>query len=243
MSRTGISVNVSSNVRKNVDVYLLVAMLLIALAQPMWAGDKEKDEETLTNASGVLQTMLADKNIPREVLEKADCIVVLPDVKKVGFVVGGSGGRGPMVCRTGDRFSGKWSPPAMYKVGGVSAGLQAGASSSDFVLLIMTEKGVNAVLNGKTKMGADATVAAGPGATAHTVTGSDILTYGKSQGLFAGVSLSGASLEPDNDANNRLYGKAVTPAEIVRQSEVQPTTGGEAFVSLLDSKAPSRSDQ
>lgn len=215
-------------------------MLLIALAQPIWAGDKEKDEETLTNASGVLQAMLSDKNIPPDVIAKADCIVVLPDVKKVGFVVGGSGGRGPMVCRTGATFSGQWSAPAMYRVGGVSAGLQVGASSSDFVLLIMTEKGVNAVLKGKTKMGADATAAAGPGATAHTVTGSDILTYGKSQGLFAGVSLSGASLEPDDDANNRLYGKAVTPAEIVRQGQVQPTGGGEALVSLLDQKAPSR---
>ena len=242
MFRAATPVNVSANMRKNISVHLLVAMFLIAFALPIWAGDKEKDEDTLTNASGVLQAMLSDKNIPPDVVAKADCIVVLPDVKKVGFVVGGSGGRGPMLCRTGDAFNGKWSAPAMYVVGGVSAGLQIGASSSDFVLLIMTEKGVEALLRGKTKMGADATAAAGPGVTAHTVTGSDILTYGKSQGLFAGVSLSGASLEPDNDANSRLYGKAVTPAEITRQNQVQPTTAGEALVSLLDSKAPRRSN-
>src|SRR5215469_17721769 len=228
------------HLRKNSSVYFLVPAFLLGLALPIWAGDKEKDEETLKNATTVLQAMLTDKNIPPDVVAKANCIVILPNVKKVGFVVGGSGGRGPMVCRTGDTFNGKWSAPAMYRVGGVSAGFQVGATSSDFVLLIMTKKGVNAVLKGKSKLGADATAAAGPGATAHAVTGSDILTYGKSQGLFAGVSLSGASLEADNDANNRLYGKAVTPAEIVRQNQVQPTSAGEALVSLLDSKAPNR---
>jgi len=231
------------HLRKNSSVYFLVPAFLLGLALPIWAGDKEKDEETLKNATTVLQAMLTDKNIPPDVVAKANCIVVLPNVKKVGFVVGGSGGRGPMVCRTGDTFNGKWSAPAMYRVGGVSAGFQVGATSSDFVLLIMTEKGVNAVLKGKSKMGADATAAAGPGATAHGVTGSDILTYGKSQGLFAGVSLSGASLEPDDDANKRLYGKAITAKEIVRQNEVQPpAVGGEALISLLDQKAPNRSN-
>jgi SH3 domain-containing YSC84-like protein 1 len=242
MSRATVLLSPIAQLGKNTFVPLLVSMFLLAVALPIWAGDKEKDEETLKNATTVLQAMLTDKNIPPDVVAKADCIVVLPNVKKVGFVVGGSGGRGPMVCRTGDTFNGKWSAPAMYTVGGVSAGLQIGASSSDFVLLIMTEKGVNAVLKGKTKMGADATAAAGPGATAHGVTGSDILTYGKSQGLFAGVSLSGASLEPDNDANKRLYGKAITPKEIVRENEVQPpAAGGEPLISLLDTKAPKRS--
>jgi SH3 domain-containing YSC84-like protein 1 len=236
MSTAVLPVNFVMKVRKGVDIYFLISTFLVALALPVWAGDKDKDEDTLKNAAGVLQAMLSDKNIPPDVIAKADCIIVLPDVKKVGFVVGGSGGRGPMVCRTGNG----WSAPAMYTVGGASAGLQVGASSSDFILLIMTEKGVDAILKGKSKMGADATAAAGPGATAHAVTGSDILTYGKSEGLFAGVSLSGASLEPDNDANNRLYGKNITPTEIVRQSQVQPTVGGEPLVSLLDAKAPSR---
>jgi SH3 domain-containing YSC84-like protein 1 len=237
MSRI-LPVDVCARMGKNSCLLLLGCSFLLALALPIWAGDKEKDEATLTNATGVLEAMLTDKNIPRDVVAKADCIVVLPEVKKVGFVVGGSGGRGPMLCRTGETFNSRWSAPAMYTVGGISAGLQVGASSTDFVLLIMTEKGVDAVLNGKTKMGADATAAAGPGATAHSVTGSDILTYGKSEGLFAGVSLSGASLDPDNDANSRLYGKAVTPSDIVRKNQVQPTTAGKALTSLLDTRAP-----
>ena len=220
---------------------LLAFILLLALAVQVQGGDKTKDEDTLINATGVLQGMLSDKNISPEVIVKAECILVLPEVKKVGVVVGGSGGRGPMLCRTGAAFKGRWSAPVMYTVSGMSAGLQIGAASSDLVLLIMTEKGVNALLNGKTKIGADATVAAGPGATAQMLTGNDILSYGKSQGLYAGVSLSRASLEPDDDANKRLYGKAITPTEIVRDNQLRPPAiGGEALISLLDAKAPSK---
>jgi lipid-binding SYLF domain-containing protein len=129
-------------------------------------------------------------------LSKADCVLILPDVKKFGFGVGGSGGRGPLLCRSGQNFKGKWSAPAMFSVGGASIGLQVGGSSSDFVLLLMTEKVVNQVLNAKTKMGTDATAAAGPGATAASASDVDILTYGKATGVFAGVSLGGATVEP-----------------------------------------------
>lgn len=240
MSKAALLANLSADLRRNTRARSFAPFLLVALALPLWAGNKEKDEDTLTNATGVLQTMLIDKNIPPDIVTKADCIVVLPEVKKVGFLVGGSGGRGPLVCRTGNTFAGKWSAPAMFRIGGISAGLQVGASSTDFVLLIMTEKGVNAVLNRKSKMGVDATVAAGPGATAQTVTGSDILTYAKSQGLFAGISLSGARLEPDDDANNRLYRRNLSPKEIARQNQVQPTPAGEALVSLADTRTPSR---
>ncbi len=219
----------------------LALVLLLAFAVQGWGGNKTKDEDTLINATGVLQGMLSDKNISREVIRKAECIVVLPEVKRVGLVVGGSGGRGPMLCRTGAAFNGGWSAPAMYTVGSMSAGLQVGASSSDLLLLIMTEKGVNAVLNGKTKVGADVTVAVGPGATAQTLSGADILSFGKSEGLFVGVSLSGASLKPDDDANKRLYGKALTPTEIVRHNQVRPPAiGGEALIWLLDAKASSK---
>jgi SH3 domain-containing YSC84-like protein 1 len=219
----------------------LALVLLLAFAVQGWGGNKTKDEDTLINATGVLQGMLSDKNISREVIRKAECIVVLPEVKRVGLVVGGSGGRGPMLCRTGAAFNGGWSAPAMYTVGSMSAGLQVGASSSDLLLLIMTEKGVNAVLNGKTKVGADVTVAVGPGATARTLSGADILSFGKSEGLFVGVSLSGASLKPDDDANKRLYGKALTPTEIVRHNQVRPPAiGGEALIWLLDAKASSK---
>jgi SH3 domain-containing YSC84-like protein 1 len=215
---------------------LLVMMALIMLSTlPAWGGDKTKDEETIGNATNVLTAMLSSKEVPADVIAKADCVMVVPNYKKFGFGIGGSGGRGPMSCRTGDNFSGKWSPPAMYSIGGASAGLQIGGSSSDFVLLLMTKKGVDAIMEKKTKLGKDATVAAGPGATTATV-GGDVLTYARAKGLFAGVSLGGATVESDHDANQRLYNKAVSASEIVRGKTVQATTAGQAFVSLLDSK-------
>lgn len=219
----------------NTLLCFLVVTILSVL--PAWGGDKEKDEETLKNATTVLQEMLNSNNVPADVLAKADCVMVLPNVKKFGVGIGGSGGRGPMVCRKGKTFSGKWSAPAMYSVGGVSAGLQIGGSSSDFVLLVMTEKAVDGILKGKTKLGRDATAAAGPsGATAASVSGADVFTYGRSEGLFAGVSLGSASLDPDKDANHRLYGQDVTAEQIVRGTKVLVPVGGESLVALLDSK-------
>jgi SH3 domain-containing YSC84-like protein 1 len=216
----------------------LVVLLLPILTA--FAASKEKDEETLRHANLVLQDMLSSKDISPEVLSKADCVLILPDVKKFGFGIGGSGGRGPLLCRGGANFKGKWSAPAMYSVGGASIGLQAGGSSTDFVLLLMNEKVVNQVLNGKTKMGTDATAAAGPGATAASASDTDILTYGRAEGLFAGVSLGGSSVEPDNDANHRLYGKTLTASDIVRGTNVKPTADGKALVTLLDSKLTMR---
>jgi lipid-binding SYLF domain-containing protein len=224
--------------RKAVPCFLAAIVLLIA---PVFAADKQKDEETLQQANVVLQAMLSDKNISQASLSKADCVIILPGVKKFGFGIGGSGGRGPMLCRSGDTFKGGWSAPAMYTVGGASVGFQAGGSSSDFVLLLMNPKVVNQLLNGKTKMGTDATAAAGPGATAASATDADILTYGRAKGVFAGVSLGGASLEPDDDANTRLYGKKLTATEIVRGTGVKPTAGGEPLVALLNSKVTKHS--
>src|SRR5215470_12767656 len=215
----------------------IVAALLIL---PAIAADKEKDEETLRHANLVLQDMLNSKDISPDLLSKADCVLILPEVKKFGFGVGGSGGRGPLLCRRGQNFDGKWSAPAMYSVGGASVGLQVGGSSTDFVLLLMNEKVVSQVLNGKTKMGTDATAAAGPGATAASATDADILTYGRAKGVFAGVSVGGAAVEPDNDANYRLYGKTVTATDIVRGTNVKPTTEGQSLVTVLDSKLAKR---
>jgi SH3 domain-containing YSC84-like protein 1 len=238
MSRARVLASRNVHLSANISLSLLVSVFLVASVLPVRAGDKAKDEETLKNAAGVLQAMLTDKNIPPDVIAKADCVIVLPNVKKFGIGIGGGGGRGPMVCRMGDTFNGRWSAPAMYTVGGISAGLQIGGSSSDYVLLVMDEKAADAILNGKTKMGRDATAAAGPsGATAGAVSGSDILTYGRAKGLFAGVSLGGASLEPDHDANKRLYGRAITAKAIVRGGAVQAPAGGEPLVSLLDSQA------
>jgi lipid-binding SYLF domain-containing protein len=220
---------------------LLGCLTILTLSiLPVWGGDKEKDDQTLKNAAAVLQAMINDSNVPASLLAKADCVMVLPDVKKAGFLVGGSGGRGPMSCRTGKDFRGRWSAPAMYRVGGVSFGLQLGGSSSDYVLLIMHQKAVDALLNGNTKLGSDATAAAGPtGATATSTTGDDILTYGRAQGLFAGVSLGGASLEPDTDANKRLYGKDVSARDIVIGNTVTTTAAGRDFISALNGKLSS----
>jgi lipid-binding SYLF domain-containing protein len=228
---------------RNVTVSFCLASLIL-MTLPAWGGDKEKDEETLQNAAKVLQEMLKSDNVPSGVLAKADCLIVLPEVKKVGFGIGGSGGRGPMLCRSGSNFEGTWSAPAMYTIGGASFGLQIGGSSTDFVLLLMDPKAVNAVLNGKTKLGRDATAAAGPtGATSSgTVGGSDILTYGRAKGLFAGMSLGGATLDPDDEANTRLYGKSITAQEIVRGSAVQPPSGGTPMVTLLNAKVVKHSN-
>ena len=232
---TSICTRLWAHLRKEPISIWLISVFVVSLALPAWAGSKAKDDETLRNAANVLQTMLSDQNIPSDVIAKAECIIVLPNVKKFAFGVGGSGGRGPMVCRTS---TGRWSAPAMYSIGGMSAGLQVGGSSSDFVLLVMSEKGVNAVLNGKTQLGSDATAAAGPtGASAQAVgAGNDIFTYKRAEGMFAGVSLGGASLQPDNDANQRLYGKSVTAQEIVQGNAVRTPTSGQPLVSLLDSK-------
>ena len=216
----------------------LAPITMLFLILPVLAADKQKDEDTLRNANLVLQDMINSKDISQASLSKANCVLILPGVKKFGFGVGGSGGRGPLLCRSGQNFDGKWSTPAMYSVGGVSVGLQVGGSSSDFVLLLMNAKVVDQLLNGKTKMGTDATAAAGPGATAASASDADILTYGKAKGVFAGVSLGGATVEPDNDANQRLYGKTLTATDIVRGTDIMPSTQGQALVTVLNGKLP-----
>ena len=189
--------------------YFFTSIVLLLLILPVFAADKQKDEETLRKANLLLQDKLHSKDISPALLSKADCVLIPPGVKKFGFGVGG---------------------------GGASVGLQVGGSSSDFVLLLMNSKVVNQVLNGKTKMGTDATAAAGPGATAASASDADIPTYGRAKGVFAGVSLGGATVEPDNDANYRLYGKTVTATDIVRGTDVKPSGDGLALVTMLDSK-------
>lgn len=215
---------------------LLMFTLTLLFTLPA-LGDKEKDEDTLRDAANVLGDMLNSKDIPADLLTKAECVIVMPNVKKFSIGIGGTGGRGPMSCRGGANFKGKWSPPAMYSIGGASAGLQLGGTSTDFVLLVMDQKGLDAILKGKTKLGTDATAAAGPGATAAETPGGDILTYAHSKGLFAGVSLGGATISGDDDANKRLYGQPVAAQDIVRGAVVKTTAAGQPLVSLLDSKA------
>jgi SH3 domain-containing YSC84-like protein 1 len=214
------------------------AASIIVLFQvfPASAADKAKDEQTLRNANLVLRDMLNSSAISQDALAKADCVLILPGVKKFGVGVGGSGGRGPLLCRSGANFDGNWSAPAMFAIGGASVGLQLGGSSTDFVLLLMNPKVVNQILTGKTKMGTDATAAAGPGATAAAATDADILSYAKAKGAFAGVSLGGATVEPDNDANYRLYNQTVTATDIVRGNGVKASGDAQSLAVALDSK-------
>jgi SH3 domain-containing YSC84-like protein 1 len=222
----------------NAVPHLLVLTMLILLGMPMLAADKSSDDQTLRNAANVLRAMLGSKDVPASVVAKADCVIILPSVKKFAFGVGGTGGRGPMSCRQGKNFSGKWSPPAMYTIGGASAGFQIGGTASDIILLVMAPTAVDKILDSKVKVGSDATAAAGPGATTTGNMGSaDILTYARTKGLFAGVSIDGASLNPDGDANNRIYGQTVSARQILTGGSVKPTPAGAELVSLLDSKA------
>ena len=226
---------------KKAKTGLLTSLLLISFLLPVRADDASKDEETLGNAATVLQAMLDAKSVPSDLLAKADCVIVLPSVKKGAFIVGGIGGRGPMTCRGGKNFSGRWAAPAMFSIGGASFGMQVGGTARDFVLLVMSPRAVDKVLDGKTKLGSDMAVAAGPGATTTgAVGGADILSYAQTSGLFAGMSLSGASLSPDDDANQRLYATAVA-RDIVIGGKVKTTAGGKRLVSLLNTKVPKHS--
>lgn len=217
---------------------LLTSLFLLFSTMPVWAASKASDEQTLSNASAVLTAMLETKDIPADVVAKADCIIVLPSVKKFAIGIGGTGGRGPLICRSGTNFTGEWSAPAMYSVGGASAGLQVGGTATDYVLLLMSQAAVDKVLAGKVKVGTDITAAAGPGASAPTKSSADVLTYSRTKGAFAGVSLSGATLDPDSDANKRLYGKDVSAKAIVLENAVEPTPAGKSLDALLNSKAP-----
>ena len=217
-------------------LYLLGLMFLVFVTMPLWSASKTDDEETIRNAANVLQAMLASKDVPTSVLAKADCVIILPSVKKFAVGVGGSGGRGPMSCRSGDNFSGKWSPPAMFTIAGASAGLQIGGSSTDYVLLLMGPKAVDAVVKGKSKIGSDVTAAAGPSGSTASTGSADVLTYARAKGLFAGVSLDGSTLDPDSEANQRLYDKPTSIHAIVRDNGVTPTSAGQSLMTLLDSK-------
>jgi SH3 domain-containing YSC84-like protein 1 len=219
---------------------LMVCCLLAAL--PLAAQEKEQDR--LKEAGDVLQEILnIPDNIPQELLDKAECVLVMPSVKKGAFGIGGSYGRGAMTCRTGEKFTGPWSAPAMYALEGFNIGFQLGGQATDFVLLVMNPKGVDSLLKSKVKLGADAAAAAGPkGRTAQAATDAymraEVLSYSRARGLFAGVSLEGSTLRQDNGANENLYGHKVTAREIVRERKVSTPKSGQALISLLDQKSP-----
>jgi lipid-binding SYLF domain-containing protein len=225
-----------------------VAMIgMLALVPLSFAKDADKakaEQDRLRNADTVLKEILkVPDNIPQELLDKARCVIVMPSVLKAAFVVGGSYGRGTMVCRTGHDFSGPWGAPAMYALEGGSIGLQIGGEATDFVLLVMNDRGADSLLHSKVKLGADASVAAGPvGRTAAADTDaymrSEILSYSRARGVFAGISLEGSTLRPDNDANRNLYGRSVTAAQIIKESEVQAPAVANDLIAQLQKTSP-----
>jgi lipid-binding SYLF domain-containing protein len=183
-------------------------------------------------------------DVPQEIIDKAECIVVIPSMTKIAIGIGGSYGKGAMVCRSGKTFDGPWGAPAMYQLEGGSFGLQLGAQATDVVLMVMNPRGVNAILSTKVKLGADASAAAGPKgrhveASTDASMRAEILSYSRSRGLFAGISLDGTSLRPDDDANEEVYGKKVTAREIIADRHVEMTPAGQALSDTLQKLAPS----
>jgi SH3 domain-containing YSC84-like protein 1 len=197
----------------------------LMLVVPAFAQEKEQDR--LKESGLVLRDILEspDKGIPHDLIKKAECVVVYPSVKKAAFVVGASYGRGVMTCRTGQNFTGPWSAPTMMALEGASFGLQIGGEATDFILLIMNEKGARSVLSSKVKLGGDASAAAGPvgrttSAETDIVMKAEILSWSRAQGLFAGVSLDGSTMRTDDAANKHIYGKEVSGKDIVYKHEV-----------------------
>src|SRR5215471_930643 len=202
------------------------------------------EEERVKDSGEVLKEILnIPDNIPQDLLDKAECLVVLPSVKKGAFGIGGSYGRGVMICRSGQHYTGPWGPPAMYALEGFNIGFQLGGEATDFVLLVMNPKGAESLLSSKVKLGADASAAAGPkGRTAEAATdvvmNAEILSYSRNKGLFAGVSLEGSTLRSDGGANENLYGKKLSARDIIRDGKVKTPACAAELVSLLNQKSP-----
>ncbi len=214
--------------------------LVVLLAVPTQAAAEEKDQEKrLDNAADVVRDILTlPEGIPGDILDKAECICVFPSVKKLALGVGASYGKGAMLCRSKPDFTGPWGAPAMMRLEGGSFGFQIGGSATDFVLLVMNPKGAKSVLSSKVKLGADAGVAAGPlGRTASAETdlvmNAEILSYSRSKGLFAGISLAGSTLRQDKDDNEDLYGRAIDAKDIVLDNAVGVPDGALRLVQLL----------
>src|SRR6202034_3315888 len=222
---------------------MMVFALCLAVASPMFA--QKKEAERLDNSATVVRELLVGSSgLPTSILDQADCVVIFPSVKKVAVGIGGSYGRGVLICRNGGEMNGDWGAPAMYKLDQGSIGVQLGSTATDFVLVVMNHKGAEQILHGKTKLGADAAAAAGPtGASAVGYNAAsmhvDVLTYSRTKGLFAGVSLVGASMDSDEDANKALYGKAISASAIVDGGASVPSAA-QPLVGFLDSTSPAK---
>lgn len=229
---------------------LSLGLALCLASAPLSAADKEekkdekKETERVEEAGQVLKEILnIPDDIPQDLLDKAECVIILPSVLKFAIGIGGSYGRGVMTCRSGKNFTGRWSAPAMFALEGGNIGFQLGGQATDFVLLVMNPKGANSLMGSKVKLGANASAAAGPkgrsaeGAT-DVVMRAEILSYSRSRGLFAGISLEGSTLRADNRANKKLYGREVSAREIIREGKVAAPASAKELLSLLNQKSP-----
>jgi lipid-binding SYLF domain-containing protein len=223
-----------------------VAALSVAffLACPLFGANRSREQKRLEACGEVFKEIMdIPDGLPKDLLNKAECVIVIPTVLKFAIGIGGDFGRGAITCRTGQHFTGHWSAPALFALEGANIGLQLGGQATDFVLLVMNPKGANSILNSKVKLGADASAAAGPkGRTAAADTDivmkAEVLSYSRSRGLFAGISLEGSTLRSDGSANKKLYGRSLTAKQIVREGKVGVPASGRELVSLLDKKSP-----
>ena len=221
---------------------ILVACLGLVATTVLHADNKE--QKRLENSGVVMQEIMnIPDNIPQEVMEKAKCVIVFPSVLKAAFVVGASYGRGAMVCRTGKEFRGPWGAPAMYALEGGSVGFQIGGEATDLVLLVMNDRGASSILESKVKLGGDASVAAGPvgrdaAANTDAYMRAEVLSYSRARGLFAGISLEGSTLRPDDDATADVYGRKLTAKEIVLGGAVGVPASGRHLVAVLQKHSP-----
>jgi SH3 domain-containing YSC84-like protein 1 len=226
---------------------LTLGACIFLMATAAFAANKE--QERLENSGTVLEEVMnIPDNIPQDLLDKAECVVVFPSVLKAAFIVGGSYGRGAMTCRTGEHFSGPWGAPAMYALEGGSVGFQLGGEATDLVLLVMNHRGASSILDSKVKLGADASAAAGPkgrdaSADTDAYLRAEILSYSRARGLFAGISLAGSTLRPDNDANEDVYGRKITARQIIMGGEAAIPSSGQLLVSVLQKHSPRNESQ
>jgi lipid-binding SYLF domain-containing protein len=220
----------------------LMALAMIAL--PLSASGDKKEADRLENCGTVIKEVMdIPDDIPQDLIDKTECIIVYPSVLKAAFIVGGSYGRGAMTCRTGEHYTGPWSAPSMMALEGGSVGFQIGGQATDFVLLVMNPRGAHSILSSKVKLGADASAAAGPkGRTANASTDAtlraEILSYSRNRGLFAGISLEGSTVRPDNDGNERVYGKKVEAESIVFKGAVAVPPPAQKMIAYLNQKSP-----
>src|SRR6201997_5887640 len=224
--------------------FMVTAACLSLVAGAVYAKKMNKEQRRLENCGVVMQEVLnIPDNIPHELLEKAECVIVIPSVKKLAFGVGADYGRGAMVCRQGEKFRGPWGAPAMYALEGGSIGFQIGGEATDLILLVMNDRGMDSILSSKVKLGADASIAGGPkGRDASADTDAwmraEILSYSRSRGVFAGISLEGSTIRPDDDASADVYGHSIKAKDIVRGIDTHVPETGRHLVNVLQKSAP-----